>query len=113
LPFKGRVIDIFRSDHSLVTALVLALAKEWTFLVVTRKHGVHAVGAIYQVDATLLPDLPEAPTTKPKDGLHNRQESEKEPLIKTDPISRKKLSQHESENLRTWLGMTWAEELRS
>ena len=46
----------------------------------------------------------------PKDGLRNRQDSEKEPLMKTDSIYWETLSQHESENLRTWLGMTWAED---
>jgi hypothetical protein len=42
--------------------------------------------------------------------LRNRQDSEKEPLMKTDSIYWEYLSQHESENLRTWLGMTWAED---
>src|SRR6516165_12835687 len=49
-------------------------------------------------------------TTKPKHGLRNRQDSEKEPFMKTDPIYWENLSQHDSENLRTWLGMTWAED---
>ena len=49
-------------------------------------------------------------TTEPKDGLRGRQDSEKEPLMKTDSIYWETLSQHESENLRTWLGMTWAED---
>ena len=49
-------------------------------------------------------------TTEPKDGLRNRQDSEKEPRKKTDSIYWENLSQHESENLRTWSGMTWAED---
>ena len=49
-------------------------------------------------------------TTKPKDGLRSRQDSEKEPFMKTDSIYWETLSQYESENLRTWLGMTWAED---
>jgi hypothetical protein len=48
--------------------------------------------------------------TEPKDGLRGRQDSEKEPLMKTDSIYWETPSKHESENLRTWLGMTWAED---
>ena len=49
-------------------------------------------------------------TTELKDGLRSRQDSEKEPVMKTDSIYRENLSQYESENLRTWLGMTLAED---
>src|SRR5262249_5276085 len=57
-----------------------------------------------------LTNHPSKATMGPKDGLRNRQDSEKEPLMKTDSIYWENLSQHESQNLRTWLGMTWAED---
>ena len=71
-----------------------------------------AVGVISEVDAAMPPELPEASTFQGDNGsgLRNRQDSEKEPLMKTDSIYWENLCQHESENLRTWLGMTWAED---